>query len=322
MIRFVISYNKGGAGMDLFQLKCFVSVVEQKSFTKAAFEAAISQSALSKNISRLEDELNVLLFDRSRRSAVLTPTGREFEPHARKMLEDYEHMLAAVRRFSASGYLHVGSIEHMGRVGLTAPISSFLSRCPDGAVRIDIERGDTQTLMNQLTAGKLDMAFIAHIISPGGLRSNIDGYQLEQYRLYTLVRDEYHVIVSSQHRFARRQSLSWSDLAPERLLLLDKSYSSNSMIREAFLRRGQQPNIAFECDQVDTLLGMAEENFGAALLSRRISAARYAVTAVKMDEPITRNTVLVIPREVESRQRLAGEFARHVVRYFEENPDT
>ena len=307
--------------MDLFQLKCFASVVDQKSFTKAACEVAVSQSALSKNISRLEDELNVRLFDRSKRSAVLTPMGREFEPHARKLLEDYERMLSAVRRFSASGYLHVGSIEHMGRVGLTAPISSFLNQYSEGGVNIDIERGDTQTLMNQLTAGKLDMAFIAHIISPGTRRSNIDGYQLDPYRLYTLVRDEYHAVVSSQHRFARRQSLSWTDLASERLLLLDKSYSSNSMIREAFCFRGQQPNIAFECDQVDTLLGMAEENFGVALLSRRIAVTRYAVSTVRIDEPIMRNTVLVISREVESRQRLAGEFARHVVRYFEENPD-
>lgn len=59
--------------MDLFQLKCFVNVVDQRSFTKAAFEVSSSQSALSKQISKLEDELNVRLFDRSRRVVTLTP---------------------------------------------------------------------------------------------------------------------------------------------------------------------------------------------------------------------------------------------------------
>lgn len=307
--------------MDFFQLKCFVSVVEQKSFTKAACEVSISQSALSKNISRLEDELNIRLFDRSKRSAALTPMGREFEPHARKLLEDYETMLHAVKRFSASGHLHIGSIDHMGRVGLTIPISSFLEQYPDGSVTINIERGDTLSLMNQLIAGKLDMAFIAHIISPISKASNIDAYQLDKYRLYTLVHDEYHVIVSRQHKFVKRDILSWEDLVPERLLILDKGYSSNAIIRESFRQHGLQPNIAFECDQVDTILGLVETNFGIAILSKRIATTRYDVAAVPMNAPITRNTVLVIAKEVESRQRLAGEFARHVVHYFEENPD-
>lgn len=80
--------------MDLFQLKCFVNVVDQRSFTKAAFEVSSSQSALSKQISKLEDELNVRLFDRSRRVVTLTPAGREFEPHARKLLADYDEMMA------------------------------------------------------------------------------------------------------------------------------------------------------------------------------------------------------------------------------------
>ena len=57
--------------MDLFQLKCFVNVVDQRSFTKAAFEVSSSQSALSKQISKLEDELNVRLF--ARRPGVRAP---------------------------------------------------------------------------------------------------------------------------------------------------------------------------------------------------------------------------------------------------------
>ena len=94
--------------MDLFQLKCFVNVVDQRSFTKAAFEVSSSQSALSKQISKLEDELNVRLFDRSRRVVTLTPAGREFEPHARKLLADYDEMMASIKRFSNSGHLHIG----------------------------------------------------------------------------------------------------------------------------------------------------------------------------------------------------------------------
>ena len=290
--------------MDLFQLKCFVNVVDQRSFTKAAFEVSSSQSALSKQISKLEDELNVRLFDRSRRVVTLTPAGREFEPHARKLLADYDEMMASIKRFSNSGHLHIGSVDHMGRVGLTTPISTFLKQYPDGGVTIDIERGTSLGVMDQLVAGKLDMAFIAHIISPFSKASNIDAYQLDHYRLYTLVVDNYHAIVSRRHRFAGLDVVTWQDLAEEKLVILDKSYGLNAIIRESFRQCGLRPNIAFERDQVDAILGMVEGNFGISILSKRIAATQYDVEAIPIDPPISRNTVLVVPKEVEARQRL------------------
>ena len=305
--------------MDLFQLKCFVNVVDQRSFTKAAFEVSSSQSALSKQISKLEDELNVRLFDRSRRVVTLTPAGREFEPHARKLLADYDEMMASIKRFSNSGHLHIGSVDHMGRVGLTTPISTFLKQYPDGGVTIDIERGTSLGVMDQLVAGKLDMAFIAHIISPFSKASNIDAYQLDHYRLYTLVVDNFHAIVSRRHRFAGLDVVTWQDLAEEKLVILDKSYGLNAIIRESFRQCGLRPNIAFECDQVDAILGMVEGNFGISILSKRIAATQYDVEAIPIDPPISRNTVLVVPKEVEARQRLAGGFVRHIVDYYRDN---
>ena len=308
--------------MDLFQLKCFIEVVEQQSFTKAAFEVSISQSALSKHISKLEDELGVRLFDRSRHLITLTPIGHAFEPYARKMLADYNEMLSEIDRFSVSKHLHIGSVEHMGRVGLTVPISTFLKQFPDGSVTIDIERGDTLRLMDLLVAQKIDLAFIAHIISPFSRVSNIDAYPLEQYRCITLVVDNYHVIVNSKHRFAGREMISWEELANEKLVSLDKTYSLNSIIRDSFRQINRQPNIIFECDQVDTILGLVEEGFGISILSKRIASTKYEVLSVPMKNPIARNTVLVVPEKLESRKRLVGDFVRHVVSYYHENPLT
>lgn len=88
--------------------------------------------------------------------------------------------------------------------------------------------------MDQLVAGKLDMAFIAHIISPFSKASNIDAYQLDHYRLYTLVVDNYHAIVSRRHRFAGLDVVTWQDLAEEKLVILDKSYGLKAIIRESF----------------------------------------------------------------------------------------
>ena len=78
--------------------------------------------------------------------------------------------------------------------------------------------------MDQLVAGKLDMAFIAHIISPFSKASNIDAYQLDHYRLYTLVVDNYHAIVSRRHRFAGLDVVTWQDLAEEKLQEINEAY--------------------------------------------------------------------------------------------------
>ena len=194
--------------MDFFQLKCFISVIDQKSFTEAAYENAVSQSSLSKQISKLEDELGATLIDRSHRLAALTPAGREFEPYARRMVNEERQALAALKRFSDSGSLHIGCVDHMGRVGLTAPISGFLDQYPGGSVSINMERGSTNSLMESLLKGQLDMAIIAHIVSPISHKSNLDGYDLSEYHTYTLVRDEYHAVVNEKHPFAVVQGVA------------------------------------------------------------------------------------------------------------------
>ena len=131
--------------------------------------------------------------------------------------------------------------------------------------------------------------------------------------------DNYHAIVSRRHRFAGLDVVTWQDLAEEKLVILDKSYGLNAIIRESFRQCGLRPNIAFECDQVDAILGMVEGNFGISILSKRIAATQYDVEAIPIDPPISRNTVLVVPKEVEARQRLAGGFVRHIVDYYRDN---
>ena len=306
--------------MDLFQLKCFVSVIDCKSFTDAAYENVVSQSSLSKHISKLEDELGVTLIDRSRRSAVLTLAGREFEPYARRILNEEVQARNALKQFRDTGSLHIGCVDHMGRVGLTAPISSFLDQYPNGGVSINMERGPTNPLMESLLKGQLDMAIIAHIISPFSHKSNIDCYDLNDYHTYTLVQDEYHAVVNENHPFAKRKEyrLSWEELSKERLVILDHSYGLNGIIRESFSQVGLTPKIAFECDQVDAILGMVEEGFGVSILSKKVATmAQYRVVAVPMQPPIRRNTMLVVRRDIESRHLLAGRFVRHIVQYYE-----
>lgn len=305
--------------MDLFQLQCFLSIVRYKSFTEAAYEISLSQSALSKHIGKLEDELGGKLFDRSKRQTELTPAGQEFSQYAQTILDTYQEACQIMKKYAVGGVLHIGSVEHMGRVGLTTPMASFLNCFPEGEVEIEIEKGDTLSLMNLLVAKKIDMAFIAYIASAWKDSSNLDSFDLSPYHLYQLVVDEYHLVVSREHPLAGSQRISWEQLAEEKLVLLDKRYSLNSIIRHSFQQMGITPHVAFECDQVDTILGLVEENFGVTMLSKRIATVRYDVATIPMEHPLSRNTVLVVPRELEQKQKLIQHFVQHITEYYQEN---
>ena len=77
--------------MTFEQLECFIQAVQEKTFFDAAEALHITQSSLSKQIKKLEAELSIQLFDRSRRSAHLTQAGEFFYPEARKLVQQYQH---------------------------------------------------------------------------------------------------------------------------------------------------------------------------------------------------------------------------------------
>jgi DNA-binding transcriptional LysR family regulator len=300
--------------MDFFQLECFASVLKNKSFTEAAYNMSISQSSLSKHIAKLEDELNVKLFNRSKKNVSLTLAGEEFLEHATLILRDFYKMENSMKRYLTGGIINIGSIEHMGKVGLTTPIATFFNKYP--GVEINIEIGDTVTLMNMLIISKIDIAFIAHLVSRVNNQSNLDSFDLKKFKLYTLIEDDYCVIVNEKHEFAEREYVNWEDLKDEKLVILDNSYSLNSIIKGTFSSLEVTPNIVFESNQVDTLLGLVSSNFGISLFSNKIAKADYNIRVVKLNKSITRNTVLVIPNENE-KINILKLFTEHIEDYYD-----
>lgn len=99
--------------MHTDQLEYFVAIAEQGSFTEASYELSISQSSLSKQINKLEEELNVKLFVRGRRQLMLTDAGRDFLVYARDALRNYRNICAELLKYSSGGTIHIGSVDHM-----------------------------------------------------------------------------------------------------------------------------------------------------------------------------------------------------------------
>lgn len=303
--------------MQIFQLQCFLSVAECKSFTEASYQLSISQSSISKHISKLEDEFQIQFFDRSRRQVVLTPAGEEFLIYARKAFQEYQEIRKKLRDYHFGGAIRIGSVDHMGKVGLTTPIALFMEQYPKGSIQMSIKRNQSTQVIEWLLERKTDLAFTARITDPVRKVSNFDAYDLTDYYCSTLVRDEYYVIVSQTHPFADREMVTWEDLVDEKLLILDGTNSVNQMIKDEFLLRHMQPYVAFECNQVDALLGMTASGFGISFLSSRIASTSYNVKRVKLKNSLTRDTCMIVPQEYMQERKLIYQFAKYIEDWYD-----
>ena len=119
--------------MTLEQIDYFICAAQSRTFFDAAEATHISQSSLSKQIMKLEKELELTLWDRSKRTAVLTPEGEFFYKEALKISRQYHRSLEAVYHFKDSKLqaLHIGTLPFLSQYHLTSVIHSFFDTHPE-----------------------------------------------------------------------------------------------------------------------------------------------------------------------------------------------
>ena len=150
--------------MDFRQLKTFLKVAELKSFSKAAQITFLTQPTISAHIQSLESELNTQLFLRTRKESILTPAGRLFLKHARKILAQREQTILEMSQFSdtVKGDLSIGASSIPGEYILPGLISRFLERFPE--IKITLNISDSRKVIDWVLERKNEIAFVG--ISP------------------------------------------------------------------------------------------------------------------------------------------------------------
>jgi DNA-binding transcriptional LysR family regulator len=147
--------------MELRQLEYFVAVTEESSFTKAAARLNVAQPGVSAQLRQLERELGQPLLDRSARAVRLTEVGAAVLPHARAALaavaavhNTLDELTGLVR-----GHVAVGAVSGCGALGLPDLLASFHDAHP--GVQISLREGNSDRLVDDVRAGKLDLALVA-----------------------------------------------------------------------------------------------------------------------------------------------------------------
>jgi DNA-binding transcriptional LysR family regulator len=272
--------------VELNTLKVFMTVADERSFSRAAEKLARTQPAVSLALQRLETELGERLLDRSAKEVVLTDAGRAVLEYARRFqnLElELENSMAELRDHSA-GRLVIGANESTG-LYLLRHIERYRRMYPK--VKVQIRRSFSSRIPADIMDGNLELGAISYQPRDERLRSRV---------IFT---DSLAFVVSPKHRFAKRTTVPISDLGEEIFV----AHNVVSPYRDIVLRTFQNRNVPLHMDiempTIEMIRWMVEENQGVAFLPRMCveqEIAEKRLVAVRVPEvEVERKIYLVQP---------------------------
>jgi DNA-binding transcriptional LysR family regulator len=247
--------------MELRHLRTIAAVARHGSFTKAAEELYLAQSAISQQIRRLESELGVEVFRRSSRRVELTAEGRVILGYAQRVLAEVDGLHSELEELSGllRGQLRIGGVYPTGPYDLFGMLADFRAEHPGVAIHM-LE--DTQDgVLEALRADDLDCAFTA--LNPDTLGN--------EFAATLLWEEEIVVALPVGHPLCGREQVTFDELAAEDLI----AYRENSALRRRLERtmadRGLEPRNAFVCTEMGAVRGLASKGLGVAVIPRSIA---------------------------------------------------
>lgn len=253
--------------MNINQLKYFIAVAEYRSFTKAANQYYISQTAITQQIQALEEAMDVQLIDRSRRPITLTPAGNVFLGEARAILERMNAAVGRVRDASTGlvGSLRIGYTKGYERSNLSNLLRAFHQEYPN--ILITCCRCDTDMLAAGLLNGDYDIIFTWD-------STNILEERQVDHRLVERV--PLVVALYAGHPLSGRHTLNRKELRGESILYMSPSGMDDSFgdsrFMELYRKAGYQPNILFRSSDAESVLMMVAAEEGISILPSYVTS--------------------------------------------------
>ena len=266
---------------DLRQLRYFVAVAEELSFTRAAQRLHISQPPLSQQIQALEQDLGARLFDRDKRNVALTEPGRILLGQARQILAQADEARREVSQAAAgfSGTLRVAyTVSVSFHPALPQALLRFGRHAPQ--VRMQLFEMYTEPQFAALLAGRLDVGFVRD--APG---NSVDARNLH---LEVIDREPLLLALPSDHLLAQRSSLRMGDVAGEPFVAQPRELAATLYDRLVQLasKADFHPTIRQHAQQLNGLLALVAAGIGLALVPASMQAVRLAgVSYVPLQDP-------------------------------------
>lgn len=273
--------------MTLTQLSYVVAVDRYRHFATAAEKSYVTQPTLSMQIHKLEDELGITIFDRSKSPVVPTEIGEKIIEEAKEILKQSKHIedLASLKDDELHGTFRVGIIPTIAPYLLPLFLRNFTEKYPN--VKLIFEEVVTEELLQLLDQDHLDVGIIATPIEQGNI------FEEELYY------EPFIGYVSKEHPLAEKDKLSVDDLEVANLWLLNEGHCFRDQTVKLCKKQRKDlldnSNIEFESGNLETLKQLVEQDFGMTLLpflaKNQIDEQCARAHLRFFDEPIPRRKI-------------------------------
>ncbi|TWH49275.1 LysR family transcriptional regulator [Sporomusa sp. KB1] len=278
--------------MDIEQLKNFLILAKLLHFSKAAEEICLSQSSLSKQVDKLEQEFNVKFFDRTTRIVRLTPAGKEFCKYAMNIVDEVDKAKKQMREYTEmeQGSIILGSFPIISHLGLTSLIVDFHKAYPN--IELKLREAESKTLLQLGKDREIDAAFI-----PIGNYTDDDCF----FDFYPLIEDNLMLMTCKFHPLGNNHLISLSEASKEKFIFMTRNAFAHDICINACKRAGFEPKIVHESNNWDTISGLVGAGLGISLVTLQVANAiseRHNTEFIRLKEKFNVTIALAIPKDV------------------------
>lgn len=238
------------------QLQYLLSVSETGHFGRAAEECHVSQPSLSAQIQKVEEELGLIIFDRSKKPILVTEAGKRILEQARRVIHEHKQIFNVVHDSGEiAGDFHLGVIPTLAPYVVPLFVEQFAAKYPK--VNLKISEFQTATILRMLHEDSIDGGLL---VTPLG-----DDRLIERSLFY----EPFYVFTSKTHAFFKRKTLKETDLDSSSVWLLDEGHCFRSQVLRLCSSKNRNQvldSVAFASGNLETLINLVRRGKGFTLL--------------------------------------------------------
>lgn len=265
-----------GAPMELRHLRYFAALADRLNFTRAAEDVHVTQSTLSHQIRCLEDELGVLLFERSGHRVSLTPSGRGFLSTVIRVLREIDDGIVTLKEseVAISGVLNIGATHTFNMRLIPDCVARFLTSNP--AVQIRIEELPAAQIEDRIAREQLDVGISYR---PQDALSAGDLY------FEPLYSEEMVLAVPDGHALSQRRRVRMCELHRQRIVLPSREFGTRTSLDAQFRSVGAEPVVVAEVNTTAMALDLARRLQVLTMASEYVVKGQSGLKCVPVESP-------------------------------------
>ncbi len=264
--------------MDISNIQAFVTVAATGSFSRAAEQLYLTQPAVSKRITALEEQLGARLFDRIGRRITLTEAGTVLRPRAEHILAELEDSRRAIAnlKHTITGSLSIGTSHHIGLHRLPPVLRAFTVNYPD--VKLDLHFMDSEAACRTVEQGDLELGIVTLPPTPS---SNLNTLPVWD--------DPLSIVVSDEHPLATKKRLSAAELAEHTAILPSRGTYTRELLEQVIAPLAINLCVGLSTNHLETIKMMVSVGLGWSILPQTMvdqNTCPLSVTGIRLQRTL------------------------------------